>query len=409
MAIPFASAYQPINLLNDAIQNQAARQQAGYLQASALNDASVADSLNRIVQQKALEQQSRDRQAHYGLQQQQLANDLAYRQRALGQSDLARAEQARQFDATLKLNAEQQALLKQEFDARQKQAADQFKAELEHKGRIVGLSEAELKAKVSQFEESQKRQADQFTMTMKAEADRLAAQGRQFDRTATLNETIARANIDNPKMDPSMIPAIVGRDESNALAGGTASAVNIALNGAKQSRDDALAEIRRVRGSWSPGDIFRDLYTSNGDWARKVLEIEAEYRKQVGSITQAAQGHVTIRNKIHPQTQQSIPDEYEALPISLPQIPFLRTPRGVGQTPAAAMPTGLPPSPFTGNNWNMNLGGSQPQANPFANFGAVQTNAPAMAVPTNAPTFIPPATNNLLRLDLNTDRFIPVQ
>lgn len=104
MAIPFASAYQPINLLNDAIQNQAARQQQGYLQASALNDASVADSLNRIVQQKALEQQSRDRQAHYGLQQQQLANDLAYRNAALREAEARSIEQARQFDKQFGLN-----------------------------------------------------------------------------------------------------------------------------------------------------------------------------------------------------------------------------------------------------------------------------------------------------------------
>jgi Small-conductance mechanosensitive channel len=104
MAIPFASAYQPINLLNDAIQAQQARQNQGYLQASALNDASVADSLNRIVQQKALDQQSRDRQAHYGLQQQQLANDLAYRNAALKEAEARSIEQARQFDKQFGLN-----------------------------------------------------------------------------------------------------------------------------------------------------------------------------------------------------------------------------------------------------------------------------------------------------------------
>jgi len=104
MAIPFASAYTPINLLNDAIQNQAARQQQGYLQASALNDASVADSLNRIVQQKALAEQAANQRAHYGLQQQQLANDLAYRNAALREAEARSIEQARQFDKQFGLN-----------------------------------------------------------------------------------------------------------------------------------------------------------------------------------------------------------------------------------------------------------------------------------------------------------------
>ncbi len=104
MAIPFASGYAPINLLNDAIQNQAARQQQGYLQASALNDASVADALNRVVQQKALEQQSALQQQHYGLQQQQLANDLAYRNAVLKEAEMRAVQQGNQFDKQFGLN-----------------------------------------------------------------------------------------------------------------------------------------------------------------------------------------------------------------------------------------------------------------------------------------------------------------
>jgi hypothetical protein len=60
--------------------------------------------LNRVVQQKALQQQAAAQQQHYGLQQQQLANDLAYRNAALAQNTAQRQEAARQFDAQFGLN-----------------------------------------------------------------------------------------------------------------------------------------------------------------------------------------------------------------------------------------------------------------------------------------------------------------
>lgn len=97
MTTPFASGYAPINLLNDAIQRQAAMGQAGYLDAQKINEAAISDSLNRAVQQRALQQQAAAQQQHYGLQQQQLANDLAYRNQAQG-------EAKRQFDLQYELN-----------------------------------------------------------------------------------------------------------------------------------------------------------------------------------------------------------------------------------------------------------------------------------------------------------------
>lgn len=109
MATPFASGYAPINLLNDAIQRQAAMGQAGYLDAQKINEAAISDSLNRAVQQRALQQQAAAQQQHYGLQQQQLANDLAYRNAAQG-------EAKRQFDLQYGLNkAITEAQLKNPF------------------------------------------------------------------------------------------------------------------------------------------------------------------------------------------------------------------------------------------------------------------------------------------------------
>ncbi len=104
MAIPFASGYAPINLLNNAIQAQDARRDQGYLDSQRINEASISDALNRVVQQKALQQQAAAQQQHYGLQQQQLANDLAYRNQALGLTAQQQNEAKRQFDAKLELD-----------------------------------------------------------------------------------------------------------------------------------------------------------------------------------------------------------------------------------------------------------------------------------------------------------------
>ena len=104
MPIPFASGYAPINVLNNAIQAQATGQDRGYLDAARINQQEIADSLNRIVQQKALQQQAEAQRQHYGLQQQQLANDLAYRNQALGLTQQQQAEAKRQFDAKLELD-----------------------------------------------------------------------------------------------------------------------------------------------------------------------------------------------------------------------------------------------------------------------------------------------------------------
>lgn len=97
MATPFASGYAPINLLNAAIQAQDARGQQGYLDAQRINEAANSDAMNRVIQQRALQQQAAAQQQHYGLQQQQLANDLAYRNQAQG-------EAKRQFDLQYGLN-----------------------------------------------------------------------------------------------------------------------------------------------------------------------------------------------------------------------------------------------------------------------------------------------------------------
>jgi hypothetical protein len=112
MAIPFASGYAPINLLNNAIQAQDARRDQGYLDASKINEASISDALNRVVQQRALQQQAALQQQHYGLQQQQLANDLAARNQQFGLLTQQQAEAKRQFDQKLaqdKLLVEAQA------------------------------------------------------------------------------------------------------------------------------------------------------------------------------------------------------------------------------------------------------------------------------------------------------------
>jgi len=104
MAVPFASSYAPINLLNDAIMSQAQQAQAAELARRQMDNQGVSEAMNRIVQQRAIQQQSENQRAHYGLQQQQLANDLAYRNAALKEAEARSIEQARQFDAQFGLN-----------------------------------------------------------------------------------------------------------------------------------------------------------------------------------------------------------------------------------------------------------------------------------------------------------------
>lgn len=346
MPIPFASAYGPINLLNDAIQAQAARQQQGYLQASQMNDASVADSLNRVVQQRALQQQAEAQRAHYGLQQQQLANDLAYRKQALGQGDLARAEQAR-----------------------------------------------------------------------------------QFDRVAKMNEMLAKAQVERPQLPASAFTEMGRRQEFNTSATGTASGVNAALEGARRTRDLALAEIDRIQISDSIGDQVNDVFTSDNNWSKRKRKLEDDYRAEVGEILKAAQGTVIIRNRKHPQTGDPIPDDYEAVPLALPQLNFSGTPgSSVEAKPDSSTPD-VQPKPETVapterpgvRNWNGQPMFQPGSVNPFSNFGLPGTAAAGVMPPTTAspfapsfgqsrgPTMIrPPATNRIFTLTPD-GKFVPVQ
>lgn len=322
MPIPFASAYAPINTLNDAIQAQAARQQQGYLQASTLNDASVADSLNRVVQQKAMQQQAEAQRAHYGFQQQQLANDMAYRNQALAASANQERERAR-----------------------------------------------------------------------------------QFDRMATMNEMLAKAQVDRPQLPSSAITEMGRRDEFNAEAGGLTSGVNMALKTAKAKRDAALKEIDEVRKSMSPGDLWTDLWTSNGAWAKQGRMIEGAYKDEIGKIVQSALGRVTVR--------QAGPDEFEAVPVTLPQLNFPgMTPRVAPQsTPAPQLPVVLPDAAPFPAAYGRPVQTAQPVAsspspvfNPYAAFSAMRQQQSR----TNAPPVSAAPANRMFRYDPQAG-LIPLQ
>jgi hypothetical protein len=300
MAIPFSSGYEPINLLNSAIQNQAARQQQGYLQASALNDASVADSLNRIVQQKALEQQSRDRQAHYGLQQQQLANDLAYRNAVLREAELRSIEQAKQFDAQFGLNKK--------------------------------IAEAQIKQTENPFYG----QRDALAFGMQGAQD------------------INKFNV-----------------EATPVAGNA----NLAIQNLKGKRDAAIADIAAIRGEKNPltVDFWHDVITSDEAWAKKIRAIDAAYRDEIGKIGQATQGKAIIRNKIDARTGQALPDDFEAIPVTLPPMVFPNMAQPQPQATPQALsplltqpPVNVAPQPFVG--WGLQgtntTGGSNQNAVP---------------------------------------------
>lgn len=278
MAVPFASAYAPINTLNAAIQAQDQFGQNVGLQRRQMDDQMVMATMNRILQQKALQQQSADRQQHYGLQQQQLQNDLAYRHQAL---TAAAAEQT------------------------------------ERK--------------------------------------------RQFDRVATMNEMLARSQVDRPQLPSSAITEMGRRDEFNAEAGGITSGINMSLQAAKAKRDAALKEIEETRKSLNPGDLWTDLWTSNSGWAKQARTIEGAYKDEIGAIAQAAQGRAIIRQKG--------PDEFEAIPVTLPQLNFpgmKSTPRT--ETPEPELPDAAPFPAAWGRPVAV-APTATPRVNPFAQYG----------------------------------------
>lgn len=89
--VPFASGYAPINDLNASIMAQDARGMQDRLARQELNNRMIAEAINAQVRQKQIASESGDRQQHYALQRQQLANDMAARNRqmALGEATLA--------------------------------------------------------------------------------------------------------------------------------------------------------------------------------------------------------------------------------------------------------------------------------------------------------------------------------
>jgi hypothetical protein len=350
MAIPFASAYAPINTLNAAIQAQDQARRQGSLAWQQMNEQSVSDALNRAVQQKALQQQAALQQQHYGLQQQQLANDLAYRNQALGLTQAQQAEGQRQFNERLGL---------------EKKIAD---------------------AQIGQMN------SPWFGM------------GRE--RAALL--------------------------DADATSAGLASQINIDLQGAKKSRDDALEEIKRVQKSGAIGDVWTDVKTSNANWANQILAINEAYRKRVSDITTAAQGRVIVRRKAGSGPND---DDFEAVPMQLvsrnvmPETPTPAPDLGpfpaAWPRPAATTGGGMPeiredaavqptPNPFSGLSYGTGtwtgLGGPatpQPWVNPVFNQFLrqnVRTNAPPVqAVSPNA------VTNRILRYNPQTGLLMPVQ
>lgn len=321
MAVPFASAYAPINTLNAAIQAQDQFGQNVGLQRRQMDDQMVMATMNRILQQKALQQQSADRQQHYGLQQQQLQNDLAYRHQAL---TAAAAEQT------------------------------------ERK--------------------------------------------RQFDRVATMNEAIAKSQIERPRLDPSALPAALQINERNADARGIADNIKIALADAKKTRDEGIEEIKRVRGNYWPltSDFWNDVFTSNSAWAKQAMKYVADHRATVAAITQGAQGKVSIKPKVD-KDGVPIPDEYDVEAIELQPIdlPGMRQP-GQQVNPSALPDLGIFPA---GYGRPPTTGASRTQAPVFNPFSAYSAMRHQQAQPANVRTNAPPD----LMLNPQTRKFVPVQ
>jgi hypothetical protein len=360
MAVPFASAYAPINTLNDAIMAQAQQAQAARLAQQQMDNQGVNETMNRIVQQRALQQQAQAQQAHYGLQQQQLANDLAYRNAVLGQNTTQQAEMARQFNAKFALD---------------KAIADANIAQMNKPG--YGM-------------------------------------GKDFGLGAL------QAGQDINKYNA----------ESDPVAG----AANLAIQAAKDKRDATLKDIGEGQSTWNPfrADFWRDVYYSNADWAQKAKDAQALYLKEVSQAAQATGGKATIRNKVHPQTGALIADEFEAVPVKLPQIQMPGLPAPQAEKTAPPIEPQLNPSadtvatspdrsggnPFSGyvaplaqpgaGNFVPQVGGA-PTYNPFMTSPFMQqimTGQGQITVPTPAAPMVP---NRALRFNPATGLLVPLQ
>lgn len=101
---PIASAYAPINVLNQALAAQDAQQQQGELQRTHMINQFAAEAMNNAVKQQQVKAEQQRYQSQDSLARQQMAANEAYRQQTFGLTAAQQEEAKRQFGLQYELN-----------------------------------------------------------------------------------------------------------------------------------------------------------------------------------------------------------------------------------------------------------------------------------------------------------------